>query len=420
MAKITNYDEMIKAADEIGNNLVTDNDIDDMVAALDDQSKDNPSVQDIRQAQKESQEFIENGNAGELSDGIAVIDPSTGKVKDILDPESTSFMDVSLEDIINDDSIITEPVDPSKVTIDAESIQTVVSDVYNMNVPLSPADIDMIIAAVDKYKNGEKFSYYNSLPQSIKDQINAMMSGDAALNMGTYVKQGRNYVAEQLLDFILRENTMNSEIIDLQNSIKQTISDTKDEINKSLSDMGNSQKKYYEETLPEIANKLKEDGKISQSELARSCSNSFTQAYTYEQFMEMYKRGKLKVKNIQLDKFNRTCMEFNMKYKDSKTSITDISNIVPVLDRHADKSFDLVVIREFVCAFINYTMNMKSTKLDDHVFMYFFITNILSLDYYDQNNEEDKKFHEDLLNTINESLSIIKDSRNNRGKKGGK
>lgn len=422
MAEITNYDEMIKKADELGQQL-SDGQIDDITDTLANARKSNTSVQELREAMKEAEEFNGEGEEGE---GIAVIDPSSGKIKDILDIESTSFADITLDDIIADDRIIAEPVKPENAIVREESIRNVTKDLFAMNTdgdnsPLTVMDIHMITNAVDRYKKGEKFPYYNAMPQIIKDQINAAMSsGEPGLNMGSFIKQGRNYAAEEFLEYILKESIVDTEIVDLQHSMNQVMKESKDELNKTMTTMNTTQKKYYEETLLEQAAKLKEHGEIEKAELLKRCSKNYIQAYTYENLLAMYQKGKLKVKPIQIDKFNRTCMEFNLKYKDSKTSITDISTVIPVLDRYADKKYDLIVLKEFVCAFINYTMNMKATNIDEHIFMYFFIINILSFDYYDEKNEEDKKFHDNLLNTINNFLEIICERRQKKGLKGGK
>lgn len=420
MAEITNYDDLIKKADEVGTKL-SEEQVEDIADTLSEIGESNHSVQELRDAQKAAEEFDGEGEVGE---GVAVIDPSTGKVKDVLDIESTSFADITLDDVLNDDSIIAEPVKPENAIVNEESILTVTKDLFAMNEensPLTVMDIQMITAATDRYKKGEKFPYYNAMPQAIKDQINAgISSGEPGLNMGSFLKQGRNYAAEQFLEYIVRESVMNTEIIDLQHSMHKVMAEGREELNKTMTTMNTTQKKYYEETILETAAKLEEHGETEKAELLKRCSRNYIQAYTYEDFLSMYQRGKIKVKPIQIDKFNRTCAEFNMKYKDSKTSITDISTVVPVLDRHADKKYDLVVLKEFVCAFVNYTMNMKATNIDDHIFMYFFITNILSFDYYDENNEEDKKFHDDLLNTINNFLEIICKRRQEKGLKGGK
>ena len=106
----------------------------------------------------------------------------------------------------------------------------------------------------------------------------------------------------------------------------------------------------------------------------------FIQSYTYEDMYEAYKNGKIKVKNIQVDKFKRTCQEFKRKYYNSTFQIRDIGMTIGTLDRVLDNKYNINSIKKFIVAFINYTMNFTPSNIEEHVFMYYFIQNILALD----------------------------------------
>ena len=141
--------------------------------------------------------------------------------------------------------------------------------------------------------------------------------------------------------------------------------------------------------------------------------DAFIESYTFKEMRELYAKHKIKVKKIMLEKFKRTCMEFNVKYQKSQNIIQDVQLIERALDRHAAKKFDMVVINEFICVFILYTQmkNMDPNNIVDHTFMYYFIQNILTLDYYDKNNEKDAEFHDQLINNINMFLEDINNRR---------
>ena len=47
----------------------------------------------------------------------------------------------------------------------------------------------------------------------------------------------------------------------------------------------------------------------------------------------------------------------------------------------------------------------------DHIFMYYFIHNITTLDFYDKENPEDVAFHDELLNNIDTFLADITERR---------
>lgn len=415
MNKINNYNDLITVADSIGQelnknkeNILNDSDIDKIAKLLDDESEKNVSVQDLLNAKKESEEYVENGGNGENDIGLCVIDPSSGNVKNIIDIDSLPYSDASLNDIINNPNIICEDIDVKNSKVTKDNIDKVIKDIFGeIHENIQAQDINTIINVANKYKNGEKFSYYNSLPKSIQNLINMGMGGETLSSMGNFKKQGRNYVAEQFLQYIIQESVINTELIDLQSSVNKDISKLYDDSKKIISNTIINQKKYYEETIIEIASKLEEQGNIEKAEILRRCSSSFKESYTLKNLLLLYKFGKLKVKKIQIEKFGRTCSDFNMKFKKSKNVIPELSLILPVLDRHVNKKYDLVVIQEFICIFIKYTWSFSATNIEEYIYMYYFITNILSLDYYDKNNKEDVEFHENILSNINIFLEEI-------------
>ena len=57
-------------------------------------------------------------------------------------------------------------------------------------------------------------------------------------------------------------------------------------------------------------------------------------------------------------------------------------------------------IKKFVVAFIKYAQNMKPENMEEHIFMYYFIMNIIWTKYVDENNSEDSEFKDIILNNI--------------------
>ena len=147
----------------------------------------------------------------------------------------------------------------------------------------------------------------------------------------------------------------------------------------------------------------------------------FTQSYTYEDMYEAYKLGKIKVKNIQVEKLNRTCSEFNRKYYNNTFKINDVGMTIGVLDRKLDKKYNISAIKKFIVAFINYTKNFSPSNIPEHVFMYYFIQNILALDINVPENSQ-IEFNDLLINNINKFLDLIieKDAQKEEAKKGNK
>ena len=163
----------------------------------------------------------------------------------------------------------------------------------------------------------------------------------------------------------------------------------------------------------ERANKLREDGKDDKALQYEKVHDAFVESYMMSNMLDMYSRGKLRIRKIDIEKFKKTCNSFNFKYQNTTNVINDIHAVLPILDRMVDKKYDLDTIKEFICAFIKYTdvKNMRANNIVDHTFMYNWIFNIISLDMYDREDEDAIKFRDQLINNINGFLQIITDRK---------
>ena len=94
---------------------------------------------------------------------------------------------------------------------------------------------------------------------------------------------------------------------------------------------------------------------------------------------------------------------------------------IGTLDRVLEKKYDMVTIQKFIVAFINFTKNFTPSNIDEHVFMYYFIQNILALEVVVP-EEEQTEFNDLLMNNINKFLDLIieKDAQKEEQKKGNK
>lgn len=405
MAEILNYDDMIKKADEIGSSeTLTDEDLEEISKTLAENCS--ASVQDLHDAAKEAENF---DGEGFTEQGVAVVNPTTGNVMSVEEPDTFNFSDMTLDDVINDPTIVAHEIDPKDVVITKDVIMESL-DMFSSNpeqLPLSMADIDTIIAAVNRYKNGEKFAYFNTMPAPIKNLITGIAGADTLSGMGNLSKHALNSAVEEFLESCVREATMSQQILDLNNSISKARAEIHSTATQGVSNMTMNIKEYYEVKIAETATQMREHGDNEKAAELEEYTYAYKQSYLLTDFRKAYDDNKIKIKKIELEKFKRTCEEFNLKYSKSKNTMHEISMIRPVLDRHVNKVYDMKDIETFIVAFIKYTMNMKPSSLKDHIFMYYFVTNILSFDYYDKNNEEDVKFHTELLATINDFLKAI-------------
>lgn len=408
------YDKFLKNADKIGDNLsekgqLTDEDIETIAETIN--SVDSPGSELLEKAKEEASKPQQNTS----STANVVINPVTGKPMSIVDfdDEDDDIHLQSFEEMMADPTIKPMDIDITKVEISQDDIKNALSG-YSVDKDFSVDDYNKIIEAANRYKKKEKFSYYVAMPDCIKTMIDRVISTDLELasKMGNFRAEARNYVASELLRDVVTTATTNTALIDLDKFIKTSQAKASKEIKSD--DYWRSTREYFLKTLPTIIEKMVSDGKGDQADVLTKAREAFIQSYTYTDMMDKYKSGKIRVKKIQIEKFEKTCRDFNTRYQKSQNIITELSLALSSLDRHAPKHYDIDVLKEFLCIFVNYTRNMDPNDKIDHVFMYYFIYNITTLDFYNKENEEDVAFHDELLNNIDTCLKDIIEFRNNK------
>lgn len=408
------YDKFLKNADKIGDNLsekgqLTDEDIETIAETIN--SVDSPGSELLEKAKEEASKPQQNTS----STANVVINPVTGKPMSIVDfdDEDDDIHLQSFEEMMADPTIKPMDIDITKVEISQDDVKNALSG-YSVDKDFSVDDYNKIIEAANRYKKKEKFSYYVAMPDCIKTMIDRVISTDLELasKMGNFRAEARNYVASELLRDVVTTATTNTALIDLDKFIKT--SQAKASIEIKSDDYWRSTREYFLKALPTIIEKMVSDGKGDQADVLTKAREAFIQSYTYTDMMDKYKSGKIRVKKIQIEKFEKTCRDFNTRYQKSQNIITELSLALSSLDRHAPKHYDIDVLKEFLCIFVNYTRNMDPNDKIDHVFMYYFIYNITTLDFYNKENEEDVAFHDELLNNIDTCLKDIIEFRNNK------
>lgn len=408
------YDKFLKNADKIGDNLsekgqLTDEDIETIAETIN--SVDSPGSELLEKAKEEASKPQQNTS----STANVVINPVTGKPMSIVDfdDEDDDIHLQSFEEMMADPTIKPMDIDITKVEISQDDVKNALSG-YSVDKDFSVDDYNKIIEAANRYKKKEKFSYYVAMPDCIKTMIDRVISTDLELasKMGNFRAEARNYVASELLRDVVTSATTNTALIDLDKFIKTSQAKASKEIKSD--DYWRSTREYFLKTLPTIIEKMVSDGKGDQADVLTKAREAFIQSYTYTDMMDKYKSGKIRVKKIQIEKFEKTCRDFNTRYQKSQNIITELSLALSSLDRHAPKHYDIDVLKEFLCIFVNYTRNMDPNDKIDHVFMYYFIYNITTLDFYNKENEEDVAFHDELINNIDTCLKDIIEFRNNK------
>lgn len=386
---------------------LTDEDIDQINDTIEEVASDSATTKTTEEAKELEAEYEPKLESAKTT---LVTNPITGKPMLITEDQEDDDEDFlpSFEEMLADDSIKPMDIDMDTVVIKAETIKPILAATFP-NTHFSDEDIEKVRIAAEKQKRKEDFSYYESMPDSVKGAVNGLIGGEMQSKMGSFNKEGRNYIVQAMLDNIVQDEIVDKATYDMNKMIQKGMKDISEETKKD---------KYWEGSraffMSEIDNKIQkfeDEGKPEIAERFRQVKEAYRQSYTYENMLAAYKAGKIKVKKIQVEKFNRTCEEFNFKYQKTQNIINDIKTLLPKLDRVAAKHFDLNIIKEFIVIFINYVKNMDVNDYKDHTFMYYFIYNINTVDYYDPENAEQEEHHKQIINNINTFLQTIVDRK---------
>lgn len=391
-------------------NTITNEQIEEVVDTIEETTEDSANKKIMEDAIGEAKK----DHKGEVGTATVVTNPFTGKPMYVSDNEYTDFHLQSFEEMMEDDSIVPMEIDESKVNINTDMVKDQIQATFGNKQNLSMADLKKLVELANRVKNKEKFSYYSSMPQSVKDLINETIGVEMGSKMGSFIKEGRNYIAGSILQDIVNDATQEVAYNDLQKSIAAIKGEGAREMKKDS--YWTDVKRYLMFGTLEKADKLREEGKTEQADRYEAVHDAFIESYMMTDMLDMYSRGKIRVRKIDVEKFKKTCNSFNFKYQNSTNVINDITQVIMILDRYADKRFDLDIIKEFICVFIKYTdiKNMKADNVVDHTFMYNWIFNIITLDMYNKEDEFSVEFHDQLISNINNFLSVITERKNKK------
>lgn len=418
-----NYDELLERADELGklmgeNEELTDAEVDKLAEILDqdkDPAQDLPSNNGVLENTSSKNEIKSEKVVGTITGSGGVHTIPLAQAPNVVTEESVdNLINMKEEDI-------------SKLDIQREFLDEYVSTSFP-DLKLSESDVNTLQLAVNRYKSGEKFQYFKSLPQAIQTQISRVaneggMQRQASLSIMNAMK---NNLAKDLFDVIISNNYQKTVFRDLSTFTNQELDKISKDHEESLKEFENMHQHKYEVEMIEMADKLEQEHPddeeaLEKAMMLRLCSHAFIQAYTYEEMYQAYAAGKIKIKPIMIDKFKKTCSDFNQKYYKSNFTIRDIGTTIPVLDKILPEKYNIVSIQKFIAAFISYTRLYTPSNIAQHVFMYFFIQNILLLQTTIGNQDFNDKVKENICKFLD--LIIQKDEeklKERNGKKNGK
>ena len=393
-AKPLTEEQVKKISDSIEN--VVDGDTQKIIDSL-------PSNNGVEQAPYNVLADVGKGSDQSVTAAVS-INPVTGvsQVDHIIPDEENEddIPEANLDDYLDMTAYETDKMNLDNITI---------SDSIRKEYDLSDQDVVHLMSLLKRVQKKEEFSYYNELPEGLKKFCKAVAIMEPECN-GIVTKQMLNTIALNALNTLLNEIAADEFVADISDVI-----DT--EIKKSGADLS----AIYEgmiigksEKLREAADKAVEEGHEDTAATLRKMADACEESYMMTGFADAVKNHKLKIRKIDIEKPQKVVRDFNTKYENSKIAINNVWDLTYCIPRHLAEastppSPDKITtdtISAFVVAFCQYCRNMKNTNVEEHIFMYYFIKNILYLDTTAP-GAEFSKFGQELIDRIKEILETI-------------
>lgn len=384
--------EVVNAAyDKLINTKLSDEDIETISNAIKEEAENNPDIK----AMKEINEKIESGeldSKGEFINATVNVDPKTGEKQ---------IVDIDAEDKTSDASI-DEVIEGEEVIASEEAISKSIND----DLSISDKDALSLVSLVSDYQKGGMTlsEVFNRLPEEMKAQFNteASKAGIPLSNIKSY----RNQFVKTFMDDLLMSAQGNQFSIDLDKQLGQIYK----EYNENISTI--YQSSLYEKILS-MKEKIADleacedhENKKEKIKVLEDITHSLYESYELNDFAKF--AIKAKIKPFEFEKPKKLYDDFKSKYNNSKFMIQDIENIIPVLEKQLELSEEEA--NEFTILFCKYTRNMKSDVLADHSFMYYFISNIISIQskggVIDEENTPESYFFKVLIKNINSIIDL--------------
>ena len=219
-----------------------------------DNMKDTDAItpEDLQQYAEKIKDFEGSGENTELESVDIQVDENGHPIP--VNVDGIDFSDCTDMDTFEKLCQLTPEQIKEHIDITKEAIET--SPIMDFS-SISDEDVMTLIDCVNRYRKGEDFSYYNALPQSIKDMINHTF-GVATGPLNT--SQTRKLMAKELYEQIIQDNYINKISTDMQASIDKEYNKIYEETRGELKKYNDSQRDFFENISLQQAEKLREDG----------------------------------------------------------------------------------------------------------------------------------------------------------------
>lgn len=328
-------------------------------------SPDNPALpEDLREYMRN----FANTPIEKMNSTIAVSNDGTHAI--ISSEEYKETKSIDIEDTI--DKIFSDKKDE----ISEERVKDVIGYTYD----LDDADTSKMFEVL---MSNRRYTF-DEMPKKIQDIILAGAKQNGGIPTKKILNEFTNYVINSMKTDILKDK----EYDDLQAALNENFKEMSKFQNKAIDEMRNA----IEDRLQNTIERISKVNKLVAARVEKKL-DMYRNSYLFNNLKAPRKYQKVRGRKATLKEYlevesknvSSWMIRVNNRFINSSKNINDIREIVKPLEMYIDRSQQ--EIKEFITLLCMEIMNLKATDTADYIFIYYSISNIISLrtvEYQDQ------------------------------------
>lgn len=290
-------------------------------------------------------------------------------------------------------------VPATNLSVDDKVLTSVLTDKYNT---VSDEDAIKLIEVINRYKSGEKFDVFESLPKSLKDVIYK-----EAMSVGAD-KSLINFFAKSFINDLVDNTYLDKEITDFNQELKEVLAPMGNIAGTVMDEYSDEVYHKFTDKLEKKADEIQEDNP-KKAEQLRVISNSFKEAVSLERIIGLLKStpsSANKAYKMARDNWNKFCSDYDNKISTIKPAPRDIEHCIAGLNNTELKyQYDESIIKALVVMVANSVIDaIDEGNLNEHIYAYY-SSNALYTIMFTANNSEVNTI---IMNSVKEALDLIK------------
>ena len=290
-------------------------------------------------------------------------------------------------------------VPATNLSVDDKVLTSVLTDKYNT---VSDEDAIKLIEVINRYKSGEKFDVFESLPKSLKDVIYK-----EAMSVGAD-KSLINFFAKSFINDLVDNTYFDKEITDFNQELKEVLAPMGNIAGTVMDEYSDEVYHKFTDKLEKKADEIQEDNP-KKAEQLRVISKSFKEAVSLERIIGLLKfipSSANKAYKMARDNWNKFCSDYDNKISTVKPAPRDIEHCIAGLNNTELKyQYDESIIKALIVMVANSVIDaIDEGSLNEHIYAYY-SSNALYTIMFTANNSEVIAI---IMNSVKEALYLIK------------